>query len=198
MKPQRINAVHDKILFLQLIYIILMEENKATVGILSDSHGYLYPEIKDVVNQCDYIVHAGDIFNAYILEQLQPKKELIAVAGNNDIVSQWDSAEADVVRALPKVSKLTLPGGDLIVEHGHRLGNMPDHTDLRWDHAEARLIVYGHTHKRVIDQKEEPWVVNPGASGKVRNHGGPSCLILQASESEWKIETVLFTDVETA
>ena len=49
----------------------------------------------------------------------------------------------------------------------------PDHTDLRWDHADARLIVYGHTHIRVVDQKEVPWVVNPGASGKVRNHGGP-------------------------
>jgi len=171
-----------------------MSNNTVTVGILSDSHGYLHPGVKDTVNQCDYIVHAGDIFNAAVLEQLEPKKELIAVAGNNDFPDFWDPSEADVVNALPKNSSLELPGGLLVVEHGHRLGNMPDHTDLRWDHAEARLIVYGHTHRRVVDQKEDPWVVNPGASGNVRNHGGPSCLVLRASEDEWTIETVLFKD----
>lgn len=172
--------------------------NNITVGILSDSHGYLDEGIKEAVNQCDYIVHAGDIFNAYIIEQLQPKKKLVAVAGNNDYPEAWDAEEVEVVSALPDSSTLELPGGLLIVEHGHRLGNSPDHDQLRWDHAEARLIVYGHTHRRVIDQKAEPWVVNPGASGKVRTHGGPSCLILRASETEWTMETVLFADSEAA
>lgn len=172
--------------------------NNVTVGILSDSHGYLDERIKETVNPCDYIVHAGDIFNAHIIEQLQPKKKLIAVAGNNDYPEAWDAEEVEVVSALPDTSKLELPGGLLIVEHGHRLGNCPDHDQLRWDHAEARVIVYGHTHRRVIDQKAEPWVVNPGASGKVRTHGGPSCLILRTSESEWSIETVLFADTEAA
>ena len=171
-----------------------MTESNITVGILSDSHGYLDPRIKDAVNQCDYIVHAGDIFNADVLQQLQPRNELIAVAGNNDYQDAWDESEADIVNALPQHAQLELPGGLLVVEHGHRLGNMPDHDDLRWDHAEARLIVYGHTHRRVIDQKEEPWVINPGASGEVRTHGGPSCLLLNASSNEWQIETVLFAD----
>ena len=171
-----------------------MNNKKVTVGILSDSHGYLDPRIKDRVNQCDYIVHAGDIFNANVLEQLQPKQKMIAVAGNNDFPAFWDESEVDVVKALPKNDQLELPGGRLVVEHGHRLGNMPDHEDLRWDHTDARLIVYGHTHRRIVDQKEEPWVVNPGASGKIRTHGGPSCLILQASEELWHIETVLFSE----
>ena len=171
-----------------------MQNHIITVGILSDSHGYLDPRVKNTVNQCDYIVHAGDIFNADVLAQLQPKKELIAVAGNNDYPDFWDSSEVDVVKALPKNDRLELPGGLLVVEHGHRLGNMPDHDDLRLDHADARLIVYGHTHRRIVDQKEKPWVVNPGASGEVRTHGGPSCLILQASEDDWKIETVLFSE----
>ena len=171
-----------------------MNNNTTTVGILSDSHGYLDPRIAEVVNQCDYIVHAGDIFNAQVLEQLTPKKALLAVAGNNDFPAFWDEAEADIVKALPKNNSLELPGGLLVVEHGHRLGNMPDHDDFRLDHADARLIVYGHTHRRVVDQKEKPWVINPGASGKVRTHGGPSCLVLHASEDEWKIDTVLFKE----
>ena len=47
-----------------------------------------------------------------------------------------------------------------------------------------------------MDQEAEPWVVNPGASGKVRTHGGPSCLVLHASEDIWEIEAVLFEDNE--
>ncbi len=171
-----------------------MNNKKVTVGILSDSHGYLDPRIKDTVNQCDYIIHAGDIFNAHVLEQLQPKKELLAVAGNNDYPAVWDESEAEIVKALPNNNRLNLPGGLLVVEHGHRLGNHPDHDDFRLDHADARLIVYGHTHRRIVDQKELPWVVNPGASGKVRTHGGTSCLVLHESEDEWEIETILFPD----
>ena len=171
-----------------------MNSNSITVGILSDSHGFLDPRIADTVNQCDYIIHAGDIFNAHVLEQLKPKKELIAVAGNNDYPAFWDAAEAEIVEALPKESELTLPGGTIVIEHGHRLGNHPEHDDFRKDHADARLVVYGHTHHRIIDQDAEPWVVNPGASGKIRNHGGPSCLVLHAGEDEWTIDTILFKE----
>lgn len=172
--------------------------NNVTVGILSDSHGYLDPRIEKKVNQCDYIVHAGDIFNAQIIEQLQPKQTLLAVAGNNDYPAAWKAEEADIVSALPDTGRLELPGGVIIVEHGHRLGNKPDHQQLRVDHAEARLIVYGHTHHRIIDQSAKPWVVNPGASGRVRTHGGPSCLILNARESHWSFEIVIFEETAAA
>jgi uncharacterized protein len=174
-----------------------MNSNYVTVGILSDSHGFLDPRIAETVNQCDHIVHAGDIFNAHVLSQLKPKKELIAVAGNNDYPDFWREEEAEVVNDLPIMDKLELPGGLLVVEHGHRFGNHPEHEQFRAHHTEARIIVYGHTHHRVIDQDAEPWVVNPGASGKVRTHGGPSCLVLHAGIEEWNIETVLFADSAT-
>ena len=57
---------------------------QVTVGILSDSHGLLDLRIRDAVNQCDHIIHAGDICAASVLEQLKPKQKLHAVAGNND------------------------------------------------------------------------------------------------------------------
>lgn len=169
-----------------------MKNKHVTVGILSDSHGILDTGIAEVVNQCDYIIHAGDIFNANVLAQLKPKKQLIAVAGNNDYPALWAAEEADIVKALPDTAELEVPGGLIIIEHGHRLGHHPEHDKLRRDHAQAKMVVYGHTHHRVIDQKATPWVVNPGASGKVRTHGGPSCFVLYASETEWKIETTLF------
>ena len=172
--------------------------NNVTVGILSDSHGYLDPRVRDVVNQCDYIIHAGDIFNADVLAQLQPKEQMIAVAGNNDLPHLWDENEVGVVSDLPETCSLELPDGLVVVEHGHRLGNHPDHGQLREAYAEARLIVYGHTHHRVIDQDDAPWVVNPGASGRVRTHGGPSCLVLNAGNDDWSFETVVFAETEVA
>ena len=168
------------------------------VGILSDTHGEVDPRIVDVINDCDFAIHAGDICGAHILESLKPRIDVIAVAGNNDHPAIWHEDEAEVVSALPKSTELSLPGGKIIIEHGHRLGHNPEHDQFRWDHAEAKLVVYGHTHKRVIDQTAEPWVINPGAAGNVRNHGGPSCLVLHASEADWKIETVVFSESKAA
>ena len=175
-----------------------MSNDTTTVGILSDSHGYLDPRVAEVVNACEVIIHAGDIFTGSVLDQLTPARELIAVAGNNDIPAVWSEDERERVNALPQKAEIHLPGGKLVIEHGHRLGNKPDHDQLRWDHAEARLVIYGHTHHQVIDQQESPWIVNPGASGKVRTHGGPSCLVLHADESDWVFETYRFPESEVA
>jgi hypothetical protein len=38
--------------------------------------------------------------------------------------------------------------------------------------------------------------VNPGAAGYTRNHGGPSCLILKASHTQWHIEAIRLHDAE--
>lgn len=168
--------------------------NTVKVGILSDSHGYLDPRIADTVNGCEYIIHAGDIFNAGVLNQLSPTTGLIAVAGNNDIPAVWNEAEHDIVNTLPLMAELDLPGGTLTVEHGHRFGNHPGHDQLREHHQHSKLVVYGHTHHRIIDQEKSPWVINPGASGKVRTHGGPSCLILTVNEKHWQIETSVFPE----
>jgi hypothetical protein len=165
-------------------------DDQIKVGILSDTHGFLDERIADVIRQCDYAVHAGDIGKFDIIKALQPKKETFAVRGNTDYGAGLDS--------LPDKKQIELPGGFIVVEHGHRHGGFPDHDALRKNHAEARLIIYGHTHKRVIDIGSEPWVVNPGAAGKERTKGGPSCLVLSASETEWHIETFLFEDSEAA
>jgi hypothetical protein len=175
-----------------------MSVQTVTVGILSDTHGYLDARVADVVNRCDYAIHAGDICGAHVLRQIRPRKQLIAIAGNNDTQSLWDASDAAVVNKLPDQDRLDLPGGSIMIEHGHRLGAFPDHDQLRWDHAEARVIVYGHTHKRIIDQSAQPWVVNPGAAGMVRTKGGPSCLILTASAADWRIEAYVFEDAVVA
>lgn len=170
--------------------------SKVTVAIISDTHAYLHPEIDGLVKQCDIAIHAGDICDATILDAMQPKSgQVIAVAGNNDHEQAWPSHQCERVRSLPASASLQLPGGVVKIEHGH-IHDMssPDHEDLRQAHPDARMVVYGHTHRKVIDDFKMPWVVNPGAAGATRTRGGASCLVLTASETLWKIDSYRFED----
>ena len=44
--------------------------------------------------------------------------------------------------------------------------------------------------------KQIPWVINPGAGGKTRTRGGPSCLILRCSETDWDVTEHRFSEPE--
>lgn len=164
------------------------------VALVSDTHGYICPEVLSVVGTCDMVVHAGDICGGHILKSLHEHSgNVIAVVGNNDLPALWAEEEQDTVRALPRTAELALPGGILAVEHGHEHGwASPDHEKLRAAHPGARMIVYGHTHQRVFDQRATPWVINPGAAGDTRTNGGPSCLVLHAGNDAWEIEPFRF------
>lgn len=169
-------------------------EHPVTVALVSDTHGYIYPEVLSVVARCDMVVHAGDVCGRHILEALQQvNSHVVAVAGNNDVPERWPEADRDVVIQLPRIAELELPGGLLSVEHGHEHGwATPDLDGLRAAHPRSKMIVYGHTHHRMVDKSRDPWVVNPGAAGQVRNNGGPSCLVVHASSEHWEIEAFRF------
>ena len=132
---------------------------------------------------------------AGVLEAMCPRSgRIIAVAGNNDVPEKWSEFESDILHQLPNVAELELPGGILAVEHGHRHGHhAPRHDLLRRAHPQARVIVYGHSHQLICDQEADPWVINPGAAGRVRTHGGPSCLVLTAAHESWTFEAHRFT-----
>ncbi len=154
--------------------------------IISDTHGFIHPSIVSLASSCDIAIHAGDIVDYASLEQLQPHEQLIAVAGNNDahIPHLKDSAV------------LQLFSHKIVIEHGHKHGHyQPSHESLRQSYPQAKIIIYGHTHKQVIDKTTTPWVVNPGAAGRVRTHGGSSCLILTAADSkDWRLKPLRFAD----
>ena len=170
---------------------------KIQVGILSDTHNELNERITAIINDCDIAIHAGDIGCRAVLELLQPKSgHVIAVAGNNDKPYLWDSEDWHLVKNLPAIQQLMLPGGTIVIEHGHEYDMFrPEHQDLRNAHPDARLIIYGHTHIEVID-KDEPLchVVNPGAAGFTRNKGGASCIVLTIENNNWDYKVYKFSD----
>ncbi len=159
-----------------------------SVAIVSDTHGHLDRRIAEVIRGCDYAIHAGDICGQEVLEAMQPKQSVVAVTGNND---PYCMAEFP----LPEIRELHLPGGVVRIEHGHAHGHhSPCHDSLRDKHPEARLVVYGHTHKMVQDKTRTPWVVNPGAAGQTRTYGGPSCMVLTANDHDWEVKEYRFSE----
>ena len=154
--------------------------------VLSDSHGFIHPDIIQIANQSDIVIHAGDIIDQSTLGQLQPKEKLIAIQGNNDAH----------LNDLNTVEMLEFTSGKIAIEHGHKhCHHKPSHTSLRNTYPEARVIIYGHTHKQVIDDSQTPWVINPGAAGNIRNHGGAKCLTIEISDNtHWIITPHIFSE----
>jgi len=164
------------------------------VMILSDTHGALDDRIAEEAARSDIVVHAGDVGSREVLDALTPRDgRLIAVRGNNDVRDKWRQSDWELLESLPWEARLALPGGQLVVVHGHRYGYPGhNHERMRGDYPDARLVVYGHSHRRCTDRSASPWIVNPGAAGRVRTFGGPSYCLLQASSARWHVESRRF------
>lgn len=164
------------------------------VAILADTHGALDPRIGRLLAACDCAVHGGDIGSAEVLEALHSRVgRVVAVFGNNDIPAKWAPGERALLGGLPEQAELELPGGVLAVIHGHQTrGTDTRHASLRKRFPQARVVVYGHSHRLVCDQDSVPWVLNPGAAGLARTFGGPSCIILTATPEHWRLRVQRF------
>lgn len=173
-------------------------ESSVRVVIVSDTHGELDERVARLAAASDVVVHAGDVGGRSVLDALTPRNgELIAVRGNNDVREKWPASEWEALEALPWEARIDLPGGELVVVHGHGYGYPGrHHARMRRDYPDARLVVYGHSHLKVSDKSESPWIVNPGAAGRVRTFGGPSYSRLFASASRWRLETRQLPPVE--
>lgn len=164
------------------------------LALISDTHGFVDPCIVERVGDCDAAVHAGDIGDHAVLKALRPRRRrVLAVRGNNDTPGKWPAADQGVLNQLPREMEIILPGGTLVIVHGDRmLPASARHDRLRQRYANARVVAYGHTHRMLVDRKALPWVVNPGAAGRVRTFGGPSCAILEVSARRWRVRLLRF------
>ncbi|HKE49535.1 MAG TPA: metallophosphoesterase family protein [Rhodanobacteraceae bacterium] len=160
---------------------------------MADTHGVLDERIAALARTCDVAVHAGDVGNASVMEALRAGgARVFVVRGNNDVASKWPRGERRELDALDDVAEVALPGGTLIATHGDRYTPSTRHARLRAAFPNARAVLYGHSHRLVVDDAATPWILNPGAAGRARTYGGPSCLVLHASKRGWRIEAHRF------
>jgi hypothetical protein len=141
------------------------------LGVISDTHGLLRPDVFDVFRQVDHILHGGDVGKLEILVELEAVAPVTAVYGNVD--------GHDIRSKLPQVAQVELEGFRIVVTHGDQLGS-PTPAKLHDAFPDAEIIVYGHTHKPLLELVDRTvTVMNPGGAGAPRFGLLPSVGILE-------------------
>jgi putative phosphoesterase len=141
------------------------------LGVISDTHGMLRPEVFDVFREVDHILHGGDLGSLDLLVELEALAPVTAVYGNSDGI--------DVRARLPQVAAIELEGFRVVVTHGDQLGT-PTPAKLLEAFPEAEIIVYGHSHRPLLELVEKTvTVMNPGGAGAPRFGIPPSVGILE-------------------
>jgi putative phosphoesterase len=149
------------------------------IGLISDTHGLVRPDVHTALAGVELILHAGDVGGDDILDELQLIAPVHAVYGNTDPPGQprlTDSIE------------MTVGGVRVHVSHGHEVGS-PTPAKLLARYG-ADVIVYGHTHKQLLTNADGRWVVNPGAAGPRRFDLMPSVARMTIRDRRVEIEIV--------
>ena len=123
------------------------------VGVISDTHGLLRPEVMKIFRKVDLIVHAGDIGKPEVLEQLKTIAPVVAVRGNNDN-GTWAGA-------IPEFTRVAIGGISLFLIHD--IKEMDAH-----DSAACGVIISGHSHKPSVERRDGVLYLNPGSAGPRR------------------------------
>ena len=141
------------------------------LGIISDTHGLLRPEVFDVFRQVDHILHGGDVGKWEVMIDLQGIAPVTAVYGNVD--------PPEIRSRLPQVASAELDGFEIVVTHGDQFGH-PTPEKLHAAFPRAEIIVYGHTHRPLLELVDRTvTVLNPGGAGPARFGLPPSVGIME-------------------
>lgn len=143
-----------------------MDVASHVIGLISDTHGLVRPEVFGALEGVELILHAGDVGEG-VLDELAAIAPIEAVYGNTD--------PTDDPRLAQSIER-TIGGVRIHVSHGHELGSpTPERLLAKY---EADVIVYGHTHQQRIVEVDGRLVVNPGAAGQRRFKLKPSVGVL--------------------
>lgn len=145
------------------------------VGVVSDTHGYLNPRVTELLRGVGHILHAGDIGDASIIEELANIAPVTAVRGNND--------RQEPESLYPEEAMLTLDGRKIYLTHIVKVPKGPDHKSMEiYQDSGVDLVVFGHSHIALQEQLGHVLFFNPGAAGKRRFKVVPSIGLLELTE----------------
>ena len=146
------------------------------IGIVSDTHDLLRPEVLAELEDCGAILHAGDISSPGILAGLREIAPVYAVRGNND--RDWDDP-------LPLVLDLELAGLRIAMAHKKK--------DLPGDLSVFDLAVTGHTHRYAearLTGEKRTLLLNPGCCGPRLFRQPVTMAKVTVGQDGWKAERI--------
>lgn len=143
------------------------------LAILSDTHGLLRPEVAEKLKTADAILHGGDINKQSIVDELRRYAPLYMVRGNND--KEW-------AQAIPHDLTLALEGVTFAMVHNKK--------ELPADLEGVNVVVFGHSHKYVQEEKGGILWLNPGSCGPRRFHQEITMMMAELEDGKIQVEKV--------
>lgn len=144
--------------------------------IVSDTHRHNdnYFRVLEKEGQMDMVIHCGDAEGSEYLLQEAAGCPLHIVMGNNDFFSD-----------LPREIEIEIENRRVLITHGHYYC-VSNGYELLKDEALSRdfdMVMYGHTHRPVIDKSDGIIVINPGSLTYPRQEGRrPSYIIMETGK----------------
>ena len=124
------------------------------IGIVSDTHGLVRPGLIQALQGVERIIHAGDVGKPEVLHALQAVAPVVAVRGNMD--------RGHLVRNLRSTE--VVEAGDFLFYVLHDLYEL----DLDPGEAGFRAVIFGHSHRPSVKEKDGVLYLNPGSAGPRR------------------------------
>ncbi|MBW1841734.1 MAG: metallophosphoesterase family protein [Deltaproteobacteria bacterium] len=149
---------------------------KALVGVISDTHGTLWPEAVKSLRGSDLIVHAGDIGKPDVVDELKKIAPVVAVRGNMDN-GKW-------ARDFPDTACVEVGEVMLYVLHDvHAL-------DLEPSAAGISAVISGHTHRPSSADIGDVLFLNPGSAAYPRHLYPASIALLHIQKKTLKPQLI--------
>ena len=145
------------------------------IGIISDTHGLLRPEVLSALNGCEAILHAGDVCRQEILDELEKIAPVYVVRGNND--KEW-------AENIPVLLDFEIAGLRVFMTHKK--------TDLPDDLSPYDLVVFGHSHKYEESHRGKTLLLNPGSCGPRRFNQPITLAILEIVDRNITVAKIVF------
>jgi putative phosphoesterase len=124
------------------------------IGIISDTHGMLRPAAIEALRGVEHILHAGDVGDPAILNELRKLAPVTAISGNID--------GGGACGYLPPTEVVTLDGHTFYMLHDRQA------LDLDPVAAGFSAVISGHSHKPLIEWRKGVLFMNPGSAGPRR------------------------------
>lgn len=143
------------------------------IAILSDTHGLLRPAVLEQLKTADVILHGGDINRQSVVDALRQYAPLYVVRGNND--KAW-------AEDIPHDLTVTLEGVTFYMVHNKK--------ELPTDLTGVDVVVFGHSHKYVQEEKDGILWLNPGSCGPRRFHQEITMMVAEVAAGEIRVEKI--------
>jgi putative phosphoesterase len=146
------------------------------IGVLSDTHGLLRPEVLTALAGVDHILHAGDVGDPTILINLASIAPVTAIRGNIDTHGPC--------ALLPATEAIELAGCLIYMVHAR------EDLDLNPQAAGISVVLYGHSHNPSMEHHQGVLYLNPGSAGPRRFNLPITCALLRIQNHQPHAELV--------